>query len=94
MADPALITGARPRAPASPVYLTHPDTMAIGATLILSRVDRQRIEAHIGSLIAMLDPIDSACKQEDDDDDRCEAGDGGCGPFVLWHYGTLWGANA
>lgn len=93
MADLAPITGARRRAPDSLSSLAHAGTLAIGATPILSRADRRRIEAHIESLIAMLDAIDGEVDQEDDDLDCCEAGDDGCGVFVHWSRGPMWGAE-
>lgn len=94
MADLAPIIGERRRAPDFLTLMGHAGTLAAGASPILARADRRRIEAHIESLIAMLDVIDGDADEEDHDPDRCEAGDDGCGVFVHWSRGALWGAEA
>lgn len=80
MAVHAPITGARRRAPNS--------------IPTLSRFDRQRIAAQIEALIDLLDASDGDCDLEDEDFDRCLAGDDGCGVFVDRWQGPLWGAAA
>ncbi len=58
---------------------------------ILSRHDRDKLSAFITVAIDLLDVLDGDADLEDSDEDRCEAGDDGCGPHL--HYGIHWGAS-
>ncbi len=94
MANLAPTTEARAVALVSSPLVPFSSNPAIGATPEIPFADRLRIEAHIETLIATLDAIDGDPDDEEDDADRCEAGEDGCGVFVHWSRGPLWGVEA
>ncbi|MFW2831745.1 hypothetical protein [Sphingomonas sp. ID0503] len=63
----------------------------IHATFTLA--NRAAIEAEIERLIGILDTADGDCDLEDDDFDRCTAGDDGCGAFQVPYGGLVFGAS-
>lgn len=61
---------------------------------LIADVDRETLAKVIERGIERLDQIDGDPDIEDDDPDRCAAGDDGCGSFVEPFTGrTVWGSN-